>query len=99
VLGLSGCTSPRQLLRPIEIAADHCGIAVGKNFADIKACLASQGINLAKVKYPTKVETWWYRNSGRGDTPLTGSVAWILIEVDASGLISKWETRSSLDGV
>jgi len=96
--GLSACVSPRELLRPIEIAADHCGIAIGKNFADVKACLDGQGINLVKVKYPTKVETWEYRNTGRGDTPLTASVAWLRIKVDASGLITDWKTGSQSDG-
>lgn len=95
---LTGCASPQRLLRPIEVAADHCGISVGRIFTEVKACLDGQGVHLAKVKYPTTVETWEYRNSGRGDTPLTASVAWIRIKVDASGLIADWKAGSQLDG-
>ncbi len=94
---LFGCATPQKLEEPIATSASRC-VGDGKAIAAVEACLSDEGIKLEDKSRTYGRDVRRYSKCRPSYHVLMTSCAWLHIEIDEKGSVSKWLVGSGYDG-
>ena len=94
---LVGCATPQKLEEPIDAAASKC-VRDGKAISAVEACLSSEGIVLENMSRLYGKDVRRYSKCRPAFRILMTSCAWLHVEVNDEGTVSKWLVGNGYDG-
>lgn len=94
---LFGCATPQTLEESIASAASRC-VVDGKAIAAVETCLSDEGIKLEDKSRTYGRDVRRYSKCSPSYYILVTSCAWLHIEVDDKGSVSKWFVGNGYDG-
>ncbi len=92
-----GCATPQALKEPIDSAASKC-VRNGEAIVAVEECLSNEGIYLEKISYYNDKDVRRYDKCRPSFHFLMTSCAWLHVEVNGQGNITKWDVGGGYDG-